>query len=177
MRLFLAINLPEEVRKNLFITGQSFEDYGRMKAVEENNIHLTVKFLGEAESESVIELLKPLDFKTFEISLKGLGAFPSEDYVKVLWAGVSNGFDDMVSLNEKIDSHLPGFKEKKPYHPHATLGRVKSVRDKEGLAEFFDESREKDFGSFMVRSLDLMKSELLIGGPEYEILKTFPLIQ
>lgn len=174
MRLFLAINLPKELRADLFQIGQGFEDIGKMKAVEEENIHLTLKFLGEAEPGQIIDYIKNIKFEPFEVSLQGLGAFPDKEYVKVLWAGVKKGFEETVSLNETIEKLLPGFKEEKEFHPHATIGRVKFVRDKKALGEFFEEN-DKEFGSFKVNSFDLMKSELMFGGPEYEIVKTFTL--
>jgi 2'-5' RNA ligase len=176
MRLFLAINLPEDVKKELFSIGQRIEDFGRMKAVEEENIHLTLKFLGEAGPEETIDALEKVEFSQFGLSLKGLGAFPNLDYIKVLWAGVSEGFDEAVALNGAISETLPRFKEKKKYHPHTTLGRVKSVRDKVGMLEFIKENEDENFGSFGVESFELMKSELHIGGPQYEVLETFPLI-
>ena len=177
MRLFLAINLPDELRKDIYQIGQMFDDFGKMKAVEEENIHLTLKFLGEAEPNQVIGALDGIAFKPFDISLKGIGAFPTKDYVKVLWAGVEKGFDEIVSLNETIENALfhsmKQYEKDQKFHPHATIGRVKFVREKKRLLEFIDESKTKEFGEFKAESFDLMKSELLIGGPEYEVVKSF----
>lgn len=173
MRLFLAINLPERLRKSLFGLGQGLRNMGELKLVEEENIHITLKFLGEADPGEVISSLDRVRFEPFEVSLKGVGAFPNQNYVRVVWAGCEKGSKEIVTLHSEIEKALPGFEKDREFHSHATLARVKFLKDKEGLRRFLADNN-KEFGSFKAESFDLMKSELSRGGPKYEIVKSFP---
>jgi 2'-5' RNA ligase len=173
MRLFLAINLPKEIKNQIVELGEMLKDYARLKCVEEKNLHITLKFLGESDTDTVISALEGVAFKPFVASLRGLGTFPNMDYIKVIWAGCEKGSDEIVTLHDRIESVLNEFKKDNNFHPHATIARVKSVRDKKGLVDSIQQSR--DFGELEVKSFELMKSELLIDGPQYEIIKSFNL--
>jgi 2'-5' RNA ligase len=174
MRLFVAINLPDKIKKELADLGQGLRGFGLIKPVEEGDIHLTLKFLGDAKPEDVVPNLGRVEHKKFDISLKGLGAFPSLNYIKVVWAGCEKGFKETVTLHDRIESVLPEFKRDNNFHPHATLARVKFPKDKKGLIDFIQQN-QGDFGEFEVETFDLMKSELSRAGPEYEVVKSFPL--
>ncbi len=174
MRLFLAINLPEGLRKPLFEVGRGLRKFGDLKTVEEENIHLTLKFLGEAEPEKIISSLSKVRYGPFEVSLKGMGVFPNENYIRVVWAGCEKGAQDVIALHKEVELALPDFEKDRDFHPHATLARVRLPKDKEGLRKFVKENGG-EFGSFRAESFELMKSELSGGGPKYEIVRSFPL--
>ncbi len=172
MRLFLAITLPGEIRKKIFEAGEVLKKYGRLKYVEEENIHITLKFLGDAEPGPIIESLKLIEFKPFEVSMKGLGAFPDLRNPRVFWAGCEKGFKEIITLHDKIENSLD-FSKDKDFHPHVTLARTKFLKDKKSLMEYFESAKSIEFGEFEVASFDFMKSELTREGPVYEIIKSF----
>lgn len=177
MRLFLAINLPEEVKKRLFELGRPLPGFGDVKAVEEENIHLTLKFLGDAEPERVIAALEKVKFKPFDVALKGVGVFPSPDYIRVVWAGCEKGAKEIITLHKDIEEALKAgglkFEKDNDFHPHATLARVRMPRDKKGLAEFLEKHKEDELGSFKLSSFELMESKLGRGGPTYGVVERF----
>ena len=175
MRLFLAVNLPDQMKKRLYELGQGLKPFGKLKLVEEENIHLTLKFLGDAEPGPVIEALRSVKQGSFTISLKGIGVFPSLGYIRVVWTGCEKGTQDVVTLHDKVEATLPGFKRDKDFHPHATLARVKFPKDKKGLVGFVEENKGKELGEFEVHSFELMKSELGREGPKYEEVESFSL--
>lgn len=176
MRLFLAINLPDELKKLLFEFAQPLKGFGKLNLVEEKNIHLTLKFLGEVKEstlDGIIEDLRGVKFRGFPVTLHGIGVFPSKNYIRVVWVGCGKGSDEIVTLHKGVETALKGFKKDKDFHPHATLARVKFPDDKEGLIKFIEENSSREFGRFEAASFDLMKSELTIEGPKYEVLESF----
>jgi len=182
MRLFLAINLPEDVKKRLEDVSRELPGSCKCKLVEEGNKHLTLKFLGEVDdgkAEEVIKALGTVKLKPFECSVKGVGVFPNEKFVRVVWAGVDEkkGGDEMKELYKAVDAALAdfGFKDDKRFHAHATLARVRFVEDRQGLAEFLKRHADEEFGEFEVKSFELMQSTLGRGGPEYSVVKGFEL--
>ena len=174
MRLFLAINIPAELRRRLFEAGQGLRKFGQMKLVEEEKIHVTLKFLGDAEPDPVVKALESIKSAPFEVSLKGIGVFPNANYVRVIWAGCEKGGQEIITLHKQIESALP-FEKDRDFHPHATLARVSFPKDKEGLIKAIDENKKTEFGEFKAESFELMKSELSRGEPKYEIVKSFHL--
>ena len=173
MRCFVALPLAEELNGGLAAAAQEASSFGRMKKVEPENIHLTLKFLGEVEEgrvERVAAALDPLKkFSGFKVSLRGVGVFPKPEYVKVVWVGVGEGSEKVLKLHAGVEAALEPlkFKREKKFHPHFTLARVKGVEDKAGLQEYLDSHTETDFGSFTAEKIILMKSELTPQGPTY----------
>lgn len=170
--------MPKEVKTRLFEAAQPLKRFGQMKMVEEENVHFTLKFLGDAEPEPIIKVLSKIKVKPFEVSVKGIGVFPNTSYIRVIWAGCEKGADDIVALHDKVEDALKTlqvFEKDRDFHPHATLARVSFPRDKEGLIKFFEDSQDTDFGSFELKSFELMKSDLSRGGPTYEVVKSFKL--
>ncbi len=175
MRLFLAVNLPEDLKKRLFVVAQGLTPFGKLKLVEEENIHLTLKFLGEAEPEPVVKAMESVRTEPFRICIGSMGVFPSDSYIRVVWAGCDEGFDKLKGLHDEIEKALPQFKKDKDFHPHATLARVKFPKDKKGLIAFVNGQKSTVFGKFDADSFQLMESKLSRKGPEYSTVKSFPL--
>jgi 2'-5' RNA ligase len=143
--------------------------------VNKENLHITLKFLGQTDKKITIETkIKEAvrQFSPFKVSLKGIGAFPSPKRAKILWVGVKEGTthltDLFVALEKKI--HELGFEqEMRKFTPHITFARVKN--GKYSLSENIDFS----FDSFPVNEVALFKSILTPKGPIYEMLSTIPL--
>lgn len=147
-----------------------------MKFVEPYNLHITLRFIGEVRRGIVEELsrhLREFKFKPFNITLKGLGAFPNTLNPRVVWIGVSEGGDRLSSLRdevEKIVKRLGIPPEREAYVPHLTLARVKGGRGIESLVKLLNEMSDYEFGSMVVDRIRLKKSTLTRQGPIYETL-------
>ncbi|MEM2918442.1 MAG: RNA 2',3'-cyclic phosphodiesterase [Candidatus Altiarchaeota archaeon] len=179
MRVFIAIPVPNELKDILLNLQSEFSQIGKFKLVEKENLHLTLKFLGEISDEEknkVIEALESIKFESFNLSLASIGVFPSESYVRVIWVGISKGDEkirELQNLVEQILSKLE-FKKEKNFHSHITLARVKWI-DKIKMREILNKYKGKEFGSFYVESIDIMKSELKQRGPVYSLIRRIPL--
>jgi len=169
MRCFLAIELSDEIVEGLENLKRNFKIDG-IKLVERENLHITVKFLGEIE-EKTVEDIKGMDLslEPVESRIRGLGVFPNENYIRVIWVGASN----LVPLFEEVDKRLQdlNFKREREYVPHITIGRVKFLKDRKLLKERIEKYRDIDLGTLYVDSIVLMKSTLTRSGPIYEVLE------
>lgn len=145
-----------------------------VKTVEMENMHLTLRFLGELpqpEVKRVMDGLKSLSFKPFKIEFKGLGVFPNLSYVRVVWVGVGEGVDKLENLHNQVNGILKrlGFGGEE-FSPHLTIARVKAIRNRPSLAKLLDEYRDTSFGYTDVTSVRLKRSTLTSKGPIYTII-------
>jgi 2'-5' RNA ligase len=153
----------------------------RMKLVEPRNLHMTLKFLGDIDEAIVDDIAGIManaveGTRPFTVSFKGVGAFPKPHYIRVIWIGIErDGADQLAGISKKIDTDLNSAlrmkKEKKGFSPHLTVARVKSVRDKKGLADILESYRDTEFGQLEVTSIRLKKSVLSGQGPTYSTVK------
>src|SRR2546430_5286414 len=137
IRTFVAIRLDETVRAALGAAIEGLRRVARDVAwVAPENLHLTLKFLGQVREARTAELVAAIaqatsGFAAFEATVAGLGAFPTPTRPRVIWAGVGRGADALVGLAGRVDEALAalGFeREPRPFSPHATLGRVRTPR-------------------------------------------------
>ena len=174
MRAFIAIELPDKLKENVAEFQSKLKDIIRGTFVANKKLHLTLKFLGEISDKDVFKISKILgdlckNYKVFTLSLKGIGAFPSKDYVRVLWVGTDKGSSEIKAIREDINIALDS-KEKRDFAGHLTLARVKAVIDKKKLAELFT---DRDFGSFEVKEIKLIESIPTKTKYIYKIIKEF----
>jgi 2'-5' RNA ligase len=153
-----------------------------VKLVEPGNIHITIKFLGETD-ENHIDIIEQsmkesvLTIKPFPITLKGTGVFPNQNYMKVLWIGITDE-GNIKTIVHAIDEKLEplGFKkENRGFSPHLTVGRVKTARNKDQLLKVIENYKTVEFTIQKVQSITLKKSELTPKGPIYSTLREVPL--
>lgn len=171
-RCFIAVNLPEEIKEKIGKLAEKLDVDG-IKPVETNNLHITLKFLGEIDDETIGKIENTLDkikLDKFNISIEGIGVFPNENYVKVVWIGCIS--KELEMLAETIDTNL---KEKfqiesEHFVGHLTIARVKRKID---LSKFLNENRNVKIGTVEVNSFELMESKLTPNGPEYSAIKRF----
>ena len=180
MRVFIAVDLPSEIRKELTTLQRELEpltDSARWVAPE--SIHITLKFIGEiAEKrmEDIDAAVTGLTWKSFVITVRGVGFFPGNRSPRVFWAGMEA--PTMQNLAEELDSRMErlGFeKEKRAFRPHITLARARDSRIDSSLVTAAAKYAEHDFGSFTVDRMYLFKSILKPTGAVYERLKEYPL--
>jgi 2'-5' RNA ligase len=170
MRLFIAVHVPEELRKKMAAIAKELDREG-IRPVKEDNLHITLRFIGEVPDEKASEIeqaLRQVKFGNFECTLRGSGVFPNESYVRVVWAGIESG-GKLEELSGKVNQALAGFPGDEKFSAHLTLARVKKkteVRD-------FLERHGGDFGSFTVDSFELIQSVLGPDGPKYTTVAVF----
>lgn len=150
-----------------------------LKLVEPKNIHITVRFLGNITPsmiEKIFEEMKKIQFTAFDVKIHGVGAFPNVHYPRVLWAGITEGADQLRNIFSQLEPRLRslGFTpDKKGFSPHLTIARVKSGRNKAELAKSVTENANYDFGIIRAECLTLKRSDLTPKGPIYSTLKEF----
>ncbi len=185
-RLFLAIDLPKNIRSVLYDLGRSgLAGSKGLKWVEESNIHLTLKFLGDISRSWIDDVEDVLGDITcpnsIELEIRGLGIFGSLRRPRVLWAGVSGDVEALRLLHREVENKCIrlGFdRDVVEYKPHVTLARFKdSFNDVSALNRLLRANADVSLGKFGVDSMVLYQSKLLPSGPIYTPIKTFNLTQ
>ncbi len=184
MRLFIAVKLSPGITQELFTCIETLKKAdSSTKWVKSENIHLTLKFLGETPSElepvlsshlQKAALLTPL----FDFRIAKLGAFPSTRTPKLVWAGITEGSGYLIKLAGLIDETFAGIgykREEKPFTPHITLGRLSSAKKLEALRKTIEQYEFMEAVQ-TVKSIHLMRSELTKAGPIYTSLSESRLV-
>lgn len=180
MRLFIAVELPDEVRKNITELINELKEVGSaVKWVEEKNLHITLKFLGWVEDrkvDNVVELATKAAGGTgsFKAKFEGTGTFPSGKNPRVVWVGMGEGGEKLKKLADSLEEALSdaGYRsEEREFSSHATIGRVKEIKGVDKLKEKMESIKDPKFGEAIVDHIDIMKSTLTPKGPIYEKIK------
>lgn len=173
MRAFIGIEIPEELKQKIIDLQEKFEDFD-IKFVEKENLHFNLKFLGETDEEKIEKIKKILkeiteQFESFEVKVHGMGVFPNKNYIRVVWLGVKEGYQQMLALAESVENAVVslGF-EKGKFEPHLTLGRVRSGRNRNELLLAIRKNENADIGSFKIKEIKIIESKLSPKGPVYE---------
>ena len=144
-----------------------------LKFVEPENVHLTLKFLGEvpeARAREVAQVVEATGFSPFSFRVEEVGVFPSLSRPNVVWAGITEGVSDLAAVFEGLDAGLArlGFeRERRRFSPHLTICRVRGGRNRDRLAEEVAAMADMVFGSVNVDRVVLKRSVLTPRGPVY----------
>ncbi len=184
-RLFIAIKIELNERNRKFIKNlKSKFGNEKIKWVEFDNIHLTLKFLGETDVNLIPSIKNALKnvvakFPEFSINLKGLGIFKNFSNPRVLWIGLEKSEILKEIFNEIENSmELIGFKkENRDFNPHVTLARIKRINNLKAFVKLILDEAKKEFQEIKVKELILMESILRKEGPKYIELEKFALLQ
>ena len=170
MRVFVAVEISKiQILNNV----QKFQEDVKINAkpVRIDQIHFTLKFLGEIDEklcEKVKSVLNEISFSEFEISLNGVGGFPNLKNPRVIWIGIQkNGVEKLGALAKEIEAKLAllGFENDKKFKPHLTIFRVKKrIGDVSSIIKDYETT---NFGTEIVSKIKLKKSVLSPKGPEY----------
>ena len=188
VRSFIAIELPEEVKKSLRELQAQLKTGSQapVKWVEPNNIHLTLKFLGNVAADRIEEIGTVMTeavrgTSPFSLEVTELGVFPNPRRVQVVWVGLGGEVDKLSSLQQRIESKLAklGFPpENRRFTPHLTLARIRdraTPQEREKLGQLVTETELDTTQSFSVDSVKLIKSQLTREGPIYTCISSAPL--
>jgi len=183
MRLFVAIDLPSNIKKKLAnIQARLKEANAGVRFVSPEGIHLTLKFLGEVAEDRVGKVIEALAenvprISPFNLKVEGLGAFPSISRPRVVWAGVKAP-DELLTLAEEIEKAMVklGFpKEERDFSPHLTLCRIKSPQGIDRLIKIVMEDKDISLGEFTADGYFLIQSILRPEGARYIKIRRFNL--
>ncbi|MFH0795080.1 MAG: RNA 2',3'-cyclic phosphodiesterase [bacterium] len=188
LRLFIAVELSPEVKQAVadaiarLRKGIQFTP-AHPAWVSPDAMHLTLKFLGATSEEDVPRLNEILTESVnnepeFEMSVEGLGVFPSPHRPSVLWMGIKEGKANLARLAARIDQRVEslGFeREKRDYHPHLTLARIKALRGVEAMMEIVNSHKHLGAGHCRITRVVLFKSELRPEGALHTPIAFFPL--
>ena len=183
MRLFVAIEIPGEIRNALAAFVKELRAVApRAKWVRAENLHITLKFLGETEPGKVSAVEKVLggirNAQPVALEFRGLGFFPNEKRPRVFWAGMEASTNLKV-LAEAIDLglHRLGFPlENCPFTPHLTLARFDPPGLPPKLGPVVMENSSRSFGLLTACEFHLIESKLKPSGAEYTTLQSFPFV-
>ena len=181
VRAFLAFEVDsQDVKKKLTnIQTLAVQTGADLKLVKNENIHITVRFLGDITlnmADKIFEEMKKIRFKSFPVQLVGIGVFPSLSNARVLWAGIAQGAEQLQTVVNQIEPKIQslGFPaDRNAFSPHLTIARVRSARNRLQLSEFVMKNAKYDFGAVEAKCLRLKRSELAPNGPIYSTLKEY----
>jgi len=184
IRSFIAIEVPQELKSRMEeVQRELRRTEADVKWVRPDAIHLTLKFLGSIRQEDVERIsqaVRPVIglCQPFEVCIQGMGCFPNLRNPRVVWVGVDRGKESLASLKEQIEKRMTELSfplEDRPFSPHLTLGRVRSLRGKADLSQAVESRKGVEVGIFQAREVVLFRSELKPSGAVYTKLREFPM--
>jgi len=182
IRSFIAVELSAGQRQEIQkIVDEVSTIDANITYTEPENLHITVKFLGNIKNEDLEKLQEECTIalqnqNSFTLSLDGVGVFESWEYLKVLWIGIENGKNEISIMHRLLTETITvGGKEIRKFHPHATIARVKGPKNKQLLSKKFKEFSDTVVGSYRVESVKVKQSHLGPNGPRYQDLFEIPL--
>jgi len=171
MRAFIAVKIPDDVKKNLVSLQEEIKkDFpSEIKFVEPENIHITLKFfdrIDDGQAVDIKEAISFLEFEPFAVKCVGVGAFPNDKFIRVVWAGAESE-GKLEAVVSQMDQKLAELDFKpEQFASHVTLGRVRRHIE---FSKEMEKYKGKEFGQFSVsiESIVLKKSKLTPEGPIY----------
>ncbi len=182
-RLFAAIKIsPEQTFQQIYwnLRGQLKNE--KIKWVDLQNIHITLKFFGETPDSRIPDIVHVLDeiqqkFQPFNITLNGVGIFGSSYKPRVIWFGIKENKALMdLGLNVLESADNIGFeRDRQNFRPHLTIGRIKYIEDKRSLNKVIEPYRDLKIQESEVTEMHLYESILQPSGPVYKVIQSFSL--
>lgn len=183
MRTFIAVPIPDPCRTMLERMQKDLRAFGAdVRWVAIPSIHLTLKFLGEADPGVIPDLSGALrkasaSQSSFRLHLRGLGCFPGERNPRVIWCGVEGETEALTRLQETVEKICVEFgfePEDRPFHPHLTLGRVRGKRNLQPLLDYIKMGSDRESG-FAADHYNIYQSVLKPQGAVYTALQSIAL--
>ncbi|EMA46468.1 RNA 2',3'-cyclic phosphodiesterase [Halobiforma nitratireducens] len=184
MRLFVSVDLPDELADDVADLQATFADASGLKFTDPEQAHVTLKFLGDVDDDRLPALESELETAVteagvdpFDARIGGLGVFPTLEYISVLWAGTETGGAELTALHEAIEERTTamGFDEEDhQFTPHVTLARMEHAGGKDLVQDLVRE-RDPTVGELRVGEVRLTESTLTDDGPVYSTVERFSL--
>ncbi len=181
MRLFVGLDLPYEMRRNLELLLHLLKSKARIQWSPIANLHVTTKFIGEFSEDRLDELKAALGVVrrpgALRIAIRGLNWFPNPNQPRVLVAGIQAP-DELAVLARETDAvcaRLGIESEKREFQPHLTLARIRVAEPLIELQKVISELPSTDFGAYSAETFHLYRSQMNPGGSIYTKLASFPL--
>ena len=162
----MGISVSNELKQKISSIQENFSDFD-IKFVEPENLHFNLRFFREISDQEIETLKQKLEevikkFEPFDIEMKGLGVFPNKNYIRVVWIGVKEGYNTIISIAESIEDSIEslGFPKEEKFVPHLTLGRIRTARNKMELRNLVEELENIDIGKMKI---DILRNANLKG--------------
>ena len=170
MRAFIAVPVSEEVKAKIEPFRKQLGAISGIKAIEPENLHITLFFLGEIGEErknEVVSAMERISTPKFQLNFSGAGAFPNPNFIRVLWVGCED--ENLAKLYSELATSVSrmGY-ALEDFRAHLTVARVKDPAGKPGAQEALGKFKDSDFGSCLIDRVALFKSTLTPDGPVYE---------
>jgi len=175
-RTFLAVDLDEPVLDALMEAREKLDDpQAKIRWVARGNMHLTVRFLGDVSDDVLAEVCNRAEAAAsrvapFEFQVKGISCVPPSGRLRMVWANIVDPGGGFAALHQAVTAELAGMglhEEARPFKPHLTLARVKSIRDASEFRRTASAYADTEFGSQQAGSLVVYSSRLTPSGPIY----------
>jgi 2'-5' RNA ligase len=180
LRTFIAVELAQGQKERLLAVQENLTRAGvGVKWVEEDNLHVTLLFLGEVDARDVVQVCQAAGnccagFAAFSLTLSGISGFPNPRRPRVIYAGIEEGAEELKALYAALEAALLELgcyrREARPYTPHVTLGRLRSEGGGDKLTTALAKYAGWQGGTTEVREVLVLSSELTSSGPLYTVL-------
>ncbi|WP_407421339.1 RNA 2',3'-cyclic phosphodiesterase [Methanobrevibacter sp.] len=182
VRAFLAIDLDDDLKPKINKIIREFKGTeANIKYVDLANLHFTLKFFGDIDVDGIDLLSQRISdvaarFESFNIKIRGCGAFPNTSHIKVIWVGLEED-ETLRNLHDQLDAEFKklGFEKDKKFSSHLTIGRMKSAKNKNKVKSAIDSFADVEIGEMKVERIILKKSTLKASGPIYDDINVFEL--
>lgn len=180
MRLFVSVDV-DSLADRIEAVQEPLAGLEGIRPTDPRDAHVTVKFLGEGEHDldaldaAIWRAVEGADVGPFEATLEGVGAFPSAEYIRVVWLGFGAGHEQLTALHRQLETETAelGYDEERhDFTPHVTLARMENAAAKADVRRFLDEA-DPEIGPLRVEDLRLKESTLTRNGPEYRTVARF----
>lgn len=163
LRCFIAIEIPDQIKRKISALKKEIA----WKSVSDENMHITLKFLGEIDDKKIpalVEKLKKTSFAPFDVSFKNVGGFPKKNHARVVWVGCESS--ELQALAQHVQKVFPPAEK---FVGHVTIARM----EYQDITSFVNAHKDNVFGTMHCTSFVLKKSVLTPKGSIYSTLETF----
>lgn len=189
MRVFVAFDLAISAVEKLVLVQREIDEPiaavgAKARWTAAANIHMTLKFIGDIDAGLVTRIrdqlrLVSVGHALFEYEARGIGCFPGPKMPRIIWAGAGAGVERVTALQKDVEEGLGRLGiaiDDRPFHPHVTLGRIKTFDKRVDLEPILGQFEDTVFGVSHVKDVILFESRLTSKGAIYEIIERYPLI-
>lgn len=185
LRTFIAVEVEDHIRAQLVDLQQTLaRSAPDVKWVEQENLHVTLLFLGDVDERDVIQVCRSVQrtcerFEPFLLTVQGVGCFPNARRPRTIWAGIDQGASELIALHDALETTLHDLgcyrREERQFTPHITLGRLKGERTPDRLPQALERQAAWRGGECSIEEIRVQSSQLTPQGPVYSTLSTVPL--